>query len=71
MNAFTVTQSYVLLIGAIVLAVFIVRLPLLINDYRHKRSRKKQPIPPVWFRADEYTPRDGHLFFIGEKTPEQ
>ncbi|ECJ2221545.1 hypothetical protein FNS94_06485 [Salmonella enterica] len=71
MNAFTVTQSWLLLIGAIVLAVFIVRLPLLINDYHHKRSRKKQRIPPVWFPADKYASRDGHLFFIGEKTPEQ
>lgn len=71
MNAFTVTQSWLLLIGSIVLAVFVVRLPLLIKDYRHKRSRKKQLIPPVWFRADEYTSRDGHLFFIGGKTPEQ
>ncbi|ELC8786915.1 hypothetical protein RJV04_001199 [Salmonella enterica] len=71
MNAFTVTQSWLLLIGAIVLAVVIVRLPLLINDYRHKRSCKKQRIPPVWFSADKYASRDGHLFFIGEKTPEQ
>ncbi|EKZ3213523.1 hypothetical protein REO66_003122 [Salmonella enterica] len=71
MNAFTVAQSYLLLIGSIVLAVFVVRLPLLIKDYRHKRSRKKQPIPPVWFPADKYTSRDGHLFFIGGKTPEQ
>ncbi|EBK4297031.1 TPA: hypothetical protein ACIBU8_000955 [Salmonella enterica subsp. diarizonae serovar 61:l,v:z35] len=71
MNAFTVTQSWLLLVGAIVLAVVIVRLPLLINDYRNMRRRKNQRIPPVWFSADKYISRDGHLFFIGEKTPEQ
>ncbi|AXD45555.1 hypothetical protein FPT84_13205 [Salmonella enterica] len=71
MNAFTVTQSWLLLIGAIVLAAVIIRLPLLINDYRYKRRRKKQRTPPVWFPADKYASRDGHLFFIGEKTPEQ
>ncbi|EBP3999593.1 hypothetical protein S301_13165 [Salmonella enterica subsp. enterica] len=72
MNELTVTQSWLLLIGAIVLAVVIVRLPLLINDYRNMRRRKKkQRIPPVWFPADKYASRDGHLFFIGEKTPEQ
>ncbi|HHS1331939.1 TPA: hypothetical protein ACTDS2_001972 [Salmonella enterica subsp. enterica serovar Infantis] len=71
MNELTVTQSWLLLIGAIVLAVVIVRLPLLINDYRNMRRRKNQRIPPVWFSADKYASRDGHLFFIGEKTPEQ
>ncbi|ECM1811635.1 hypothetical protein AH553_25005 [Salmonella enterica subsp. diarizonae] len=71
MSAFTVTQSWLLLIGAIVLAVFVARLPLLIKDYSHKRSRKKQLTPPVWFPADKYISRDGHLFFIGGKTPEQ
>lgn len=71
MNAFTVTQSWLLLIGAIVLAAVIVRLPLLINDYRHKCHSKKQLPPPVWFTAVNYTSRDGHLFFIGEKTSEQ
>ncbi|ECH9843523.1 hypothetical protein FNI16_02570 [Salmonella enterica subsp. diarizonae] len=71
MSTFTVTQSWLLLIGSIILAVFVVRLPLLIKDYRHKQDRKKQLIPPVWFRADEYTSRDGYLFFIGGKTPEQ
>ncbi|ECT9434693.1 hypothetical protein CHY14_11605 [Salmonella enterica subsp. enterica serovar Pensacola] len=40
MNALTVTQSYLLLIGSIVLAVFIVQLPLLINDYCHKRHKR-------------------------------
>lgn len=40
MNALTVTQSYLLLIGSIVLAVFIVQLPLLINDYCHKRRQR-------------------------------
>ncbi len=71
MSAFTVTQSWLLLIGAIVLAAVIARMPLLINDYRYKRRRKKQRIPPVWFSADKYASRDGHLFFIGKKTPEQ
>ncbi|EFU9021525.1 hypothetical protein HRW50_002358 [Salmonella enterica] len=40
MNALPVTQSYLLLIGSIVLAVFIVQLPLLINDYCHKRRQR-------------------------------
>ncbi|EIA8954600.1 hypothetical protein K7011_002751 [Salmonella enterica] len=40
MNAFTVAQSYLLFIGSIVLAVFIVQLPLLINDYCHKRRQR-------------------------------
>ncbi|ASD86804.1 hypothetical protein MY092_004710 [Salmonella enterica] len=40
MNAFTIAQSYLLLIGSIVLAVFIVQLPLLINDYCHKRRQR-------------------------------
>lgn len=71
MSTFTVTQSWLLLIGSIVLAVFIVRIPLLVKDYRYKRNRKNQLISPVWFPADKYASRDGHLFFIGEKTPEQ
>ncbi|EAO6527567.1 hypothetical protein G0R83_004799 [Salmonella enterica] len=40
MNALSVAQSYLLLIGSIVLAVFIVQLPLLINDYCHKRRQR-------------------------------
>lgn len=40
MNALPVTQSYLLLIGSIVLAVFIVQLPLLINDYLYKRRQR-------------------------------
>ncbi|ECJ0799748.1 hypothetical protein FMP31_03895 [Salmonella enterica] len=40
MNAFTVAQSYLLFIGSIVLAVFIVQLPLLIKDYCHKRRQR-------------------------------
>ncbi|EAY2275277.1 hypothetical protein SQV56_000395 [Salmonella enterica] len=40
MNAFTVAQSYLLFIGSIVLAVLIVQLPLLINDYCHKRRQR-------------------------------
>ncbi|EJI4221503.1 hypothetical protein NDG30_001452 [Salmonella enterica] len=40
MNTFTIAQSYLLLIGSIVLAVFIVQLPLLINDYCHKRRQR-------------------------------
>ncbi|EAR7196880.1 hypothetical protein EXO38_11590 [Salmonella enterica] len=40
MNALTVAQSYLLLIGSIVLAVFIVQLPLLIKDYFHKRRQR-------------------------------
>ncbi|EDZ5187162.1 hypothetical protein GOF53_21280 [Salmonella enterica] len=40
MNTFTIAQSYLLLIGSIVLAVFIAQLPLLINDYLHKRRQR-------------------------------
>ncbi|EIW3845477.1 hypothetical protein P8F49_001783 [Salmonella enterica] len=40
MNALPIDLSYLLLIGSIVLAVFIVQLPLLINDYCHKRRQR-------------------------------
>lgn len=40
MNTFPIELSYLLLIGSIVLAVFIVQLPLLINDYLHKRRQR-------------------------------
>ncbi|WP_430488584.1 hypothetical protein ACQR7C_10790 [Salmonella enterica] len=40
MNALPVPQSYLLLIGSIVLTVFIFRLSLLINDYCHKRRQR-------------------------------
>lgn len=40
MNTFTIAQSYLLLIGSIVLAVFIVQLPLLIKDYLRKRRQR-------------------------------
>ncbi|EEL3395123.1 hypothetical protein I5W72_003152 [Salmonella enterica] len=40
MNALPIDLSYLLLIGSIVLAVFIVQLPLLINDYLHKRRQR-------------------------------
>ncbi|EDQ9400534.1 hypothetical protein MXG66_004998 [Salmonella enterica] len=40
MNALTVAQSYLLFIGSIVLAVFIVQLPLLIKDYLRKRRQR-------------------------------
>lgn len=40
MSALPVTQSYLLLIGSIVLAVFIVQLPLLIKDYLRKRRQR-------------------------------
>ncbi|EJI6539034.1 hypothetical protein NFS12_002675 [Salmonella enterica] len=42
MNAFTIAQSYLLLIGSIVLAVFIVQLPLLIKDYLRKRRQRNR-----------------------------
>ncbi|EHO6498311.1 hypothetical protein KJM25_003233 [Salmonella enterica] len=42
MNALTVAQSYLLLIGSIVLAVFIVQLPLLIKDYLRKRRQRNR-----------------------------
>lgn len=37
MNALPIELSYLLIISSIVLAVFIVQLPLLIKDYLHKR----------------------------------
>ncbi|EAM2891531.1 hypothetical protein V3J33_003499 [Salmonella enterica] len=40
MNALPIDLSYLLFIGSIVLAVFIVQLPLLINDYCHKRRQR-------------------------------
>lgn len=40
MNALPIDLSYLLLTGSIVLAVFIVQLPLLINDYCHKRRQR-------------------------------
>lgn len=42
MSALTVAQSYLLLIGSIVLAVFIVQLPLLIKDYLRKRRQRNR-----------------------------
>ncbi|EFS7077268.1 hypothetical protein HW008_002821 [Salmonella enterica] len=42
MNALTVAQSYLLFIGSIVLAVFIVQLPLLIKDYLRKRRQRNR-----------------------------
>ncbi|EBP9722469.1 hypothetical protein AHN19_04100 [Salmonella enterica subsp. enterica] len=42
MNALTIAQSYLLLIGSIVLAVFIVQLPLLIKDYLRKRRQRNR-----------------------------
>lgn len=42
MNAFTVAESWLIVIGALLLATVIVRLPLFINDRRHKRSQKKK-----------------------------
>lgn len=42
MNTFTVAQSYLLFIGSIVLAVFIVQLPLLIKDYLRKRRQRNR-----------------------------
>ncbi|EDV1505798.1 hypothetical protein ZQ34_003711 [Salmonella enterica subsp. salamae] len=71
MNAFTVTQSYLLLTGSMVLAVVIVRISLFINDYRRKRHRKKKIKDPVWFPANEYTSRDSEISFIGDKTPDK
>ncbi|MBA3170688.1 hypothetical protein CB017_002045 [Salmonella enterica] len=42
MNTFTIAQSYLLLIGSIVLAVFIFQLPLLIKDYLRKRRQRNR-----------------------------
>ncbi|EKS2238812.1 hypothetical protein QBG86_003877 [Salmonella enterica] len=67
MNAFTVTQSWLLLIGSIVLAVFIVRIPLLINDCCHKRRQKEKP-KIIFLSADKYKTRDGDIIPIWDKT---
>ncbi|ECG5799799.1 hypothetical protein E1610_04015 [Salmonella enterica subsp. enterica serovar Muenchen] len=40
MNALPIELSYLLIISSIVLAVFIVQLPLLINYYFHKRRQR-------------------------------
>lgn len=40
MNTLSIAQSYLLLIGSIALGVFIAQLPLLINDYLHKRRQR-------------------------------
>ncbi|ECH2931336.1 hypothetical protein FOV05_25260 [Salmonella enterica] len=42
MNALPIDLSYLLLIGSIVLAVFIVQLPLLIKDYLRKRRQRNR-----------------------------
>ncbi|EGA3603041.1 hypothetical protein H5M87_003049 [Salmonella enterica] len=67
MNALTVAQSYLLLIGSIVLAVFIVQLPLLIKDCRYKRRQKEKP-KIIFLSADKYKTRDGDIIPIWDKT---
>ncbi|EBK3087215.1 hypothetical protein CB014_06850 [Salmonella enterica] len=42
MNALPIELSYLLLIGSIVLAVFIVQLPLLVKDYLRKRRQRNR-----------------------------
>ncbi|EJJ4279609.1 hypothetical protein V5K42_001293 [Salmonella enterica] len=42
MNTLPIELSYLLLIGSIVLAVFIVQLPLLIKDYLRKRRQRNR-----------------------------
>ncbi|ECX4790699.1 hypothetical protein F6A15_10590 [Salmonella enterica] len=71
MNALTVAQSYLLLIGSIVLAVFIVQLPLLIKDYRHKRRRKKEMSKIIFVSADVFNMRNSEIILTGNKPPEQ
>lgn len=61
MNELTVTQSWLLLIGAIVLAAVIARLPLLINDYRYKRRRKEERGKVIFVSADIYNFRDSEI----------
>ncbi|ECH0824832.1 hypothetical protein FPD09_25180 [Salmonella enterica] len=42
MNAFTVAESWLIVIGALLLASVIVRLPLLIKDYLRKRRQRNR-----------------------------
>ncbi|ECC3463228.1 hypothetical protein AA471_11130 [Salmonella enterica subsp. enterica] len=67
MSTLTVAQSYLLLIGSIVLAVFIVQLPLLIKDCRHKRRQKEKP-KIIFLSADKYKMRDSGVIPIWDKT---
>lgn len=67
MNALPIDLSYLLLIGSIVLAVFIVQIPLLIKDCRHKR-RQKEKVKPVFLDANKYMWRDGKIIPIWDKT---
>ncbi|EDV3147881.1 hypothetical protein Y935_000942 [Salmonella enterica subsp. enterica] len=42
MNAFTVAESWLIVIGTLLLAAVIVRLPLLIKNYRRKRRQRNR-----------------------------
>ncbi|EJR1734187.1 hypothetical protein PF914_004127 [Salmonella enterica] len=66
MNAFTVAESWLIVIGALLLATVIVRLPLFINDRRYKRSQKKNKV--IFLSAKDYKTRDGHIIPIWDKT---
>lgn len=67
MNAFTVAESWLIVIGALLLATVIVRLPLFINDRRHKRSQKEKP-KIIFLDASKYRTRDAHVIPIWDKT---
>ncbi|EBP3413450.1 hypothetical protein ACB602_001073 [Salmonella enterica] len=67
MSTFTVAQSYLLLVGSIVLAVFIVQLPLLIKGHLRKRRQKEKP-KIIFLNADKYKTRDSDIIPIWDKT---
>ncbi|EKD5379881.1 hypothetical protein OR392_000955 [Salmonella enterica subsp. enterica serovar Anatum] len=67
MNAFTVAESWLIVIGALLLSAVIARLPLLIKDYRHKRRQKEKP-EIIFLSADKYKTRDGDIIPIWDKT---
>ncbi|ECS0630057.1 hypothetical protein F2089_24225 [Salmonella enterica] len=67
MNAFTVAESWLIVIGALLLATVIVRLPLFINNRRYKRSQKKKN-KVIFLSAKDYKTRDGHIIPIWDKT---
>ncbi|EIF0348858.1 hypothetical protein LD415_002278 [Salmonella enterica] len=66
MNAFTVAESWLIVIGALLLATVIVRLPLFINNRRYKHSQKKNKV--IFLSAKDYKTRDGHIIPIWDKT---
>ncbi|EFU6570625.1 hypothetical protein HT206_004224 [Salmonella enterica] len=67
MNAFTVAESWLIVIGALLLSAVIARLPLLIKDYLRKRRQKEKP-EIIFLSADKYKTRDGDIIPIWDKT---